>query len=132
MNNVACTIRMDKSGYVWSTHVYLKGKKRERERFMFRSCHLALFLWIISISQSKYSKNKYMSFLEETRIKNFCRKKYRESRVVLQQYTHKLQHPDIATYSEITTFSRNQTKLQVFFKLQLLRSCNVLLSTDVL
>ena len=50
---------------------------------MFRSCHLALFLWIISISQSKYSKNKYISLLEETRIKNFCRKKYRESRVVL-------------------------------------------------
>ena len=50
----------------------------------------------------------------------------------IQQYTHKLQHPNIATYSEITTFSRNQTKLQVFFKLQLLRSCNVLLSTDVL
>ena len=47
----------------------------------------------------------------------------------IQQYTHKLQHPNIATYSEITTFSR---KLQVFFKLQLLRSCNVLLSTDVL
>ena len=52
--------------------------------------------------------------------------------LVVQQYTHKLQHPNIATYSEITTFSRNQTKLQVFFKLQLLRSCNVLLSTDVL
>ena len=44
----------------------------------------------------------------------------------VQQYTHKLQHPNIATYSEITTFSGNQTKLQ------LLRSCNVLLSTDVL
>ena len=50
----------------------------------------------------------------------------------IQQYTHKLQHPNIATYSEITTFSRNQTKLQVFFKLQLLRSYNILLSTDVL
>ena len=55
-----------------------------------------------------------------------------EYKNLVQKYTHKLQHPNIATYSEITTFSRNQTKLQVFFKLQLLRSCNVLLSTDVL
>ena len=55
-----------------------------------------------------------------------------KSKQDIQQYTHKLQHPNIATYSEITTFSRNQTKLQVFFKLQLLRSCNVLLSTEVL
>ena len=32
------------------------------------------------------------------------------SKLLIQQYTHKIQHPNIATYSEITTFSCNQTK----------------------
>ena len=37
-----------------------------------------------------------------------------ENSLNIQQYTHKLQHPNIATYSEITTFSHNQIKLQLY------------------
>ena len=66
--------------------MYLKGKKRERERdlcleVVIWPCFYGLYQFLKVNICSK--KNKYISLLEETRIKNFCRKKYRESRVVL-------------------------------------------------
>ena len=49
----------------------------------------------------------------------------------VQHYTHKIQHLNSATYSEITTFSCNQTKHTIkvgswcnFFLRDLLRNCN--------
>ena len=89
--------------------------------------------WIIFVCTSKYPWCDAEQFCLASPAFAYQRALiWMKSCFIVQQYTHKLQHLNIATYSEITTFSRNQTTFIVFFKLQLLRSCNVLLSTDVL
>ena len=79
-----------KSNTVWKYHLqFLKY-------FVCQEMNNLIILWKHCFDGKNWFKtNDFLLLLPYSRLK---------------QYTHKLQHPNIATYSEITTFSGNQTK----------------------
>ena len=51
---------------------------------------------------------------------------------MVQQYTHKLQHPNIATYSEITTFSPQPNQVASILQVATTQKLQRFTITDVL